>query len=74
MNSLRRSFRNDEGLVSYNCSDEVAQKVLIRVIKYVREHDATCGDTVMQCDGAQIDAAPTLADIIDDYLEIEISD
>jgi hypothetical protein len=47
----------------YDDNEETKQFVFDEVMKYYKEHEAFCADTIMQCDNPQIEAPHVLANI-----------
>lgn len=64
-------FEDDDRRVEIDpaCKDAVFE----RILAYYDEHVAWSGESVMQMDGPQLDAAPTLADIIDDIIKPKVA-
>ena len=59
------SERTKRGLISYDDSPEIVNKVFNAVMKYYFDHESYCGEVIMQDDDCIIDAPECLASIAD---------
>lgn len=53
------------GIVLVDDSPEIKKVVWDRLIAYFRKHGAYCGESVMQCDGPNIEASEVMSEIAD---------
>lgn len=70
---MRKEMKIYDGdvTVTYIDTPEVRDKVFERVLQYVKENNASSGETIHQSDNCIINAPDTLSDIVDDILEME---
>lgn len=61
-----------DGEITINITDEKKDLILERIIKYCKEHDCYCGETLHQSDDCLIYAPDVLSDIIDNILKPEV--
>lgn len=66
-----RIIETCHGKIKFDDSDEVAKKVLERVLKFVIETGLSSGESIMQNDAGYIDGIQTLVDIMDDIIKFE---
>jgi hypothetical protein len=63
----------DDPYTTYECEITQEKKDLIveRILKYCKDNDCTCGETLHQSDECIIDAPHVLSDIIDNILKFK---
>lgn len=59
----------DDMTVRMHVSAEMKEEVFKRVLDFYKKHESWSGESVMQRDAPQIDAAPFLADLVDEVLK-----
>ncbi len=55
--------------VEINWTQEKKDQVIAAIEKWIREHDATAGEVIMQSDDCIITAPELLSDIVDDIIK-----
>lgn len=60
-----------EYVVTFDDSEAAKQAVFQRLLKFFTHHEAFSGESVMQCDGPQIEAAPLLAELADEIFKFD---
>lgn len=70
---MKRTIDLNTHKVTFDDCPEIHKRVFDRLLeRYFLKHDAFCGDTIMQCDNPQIEAAPILAEIVDEVIKFEV--
>jgi dihydrodipicolinate synthase/N-acetylneuraminate lyase len=69
-----RTIESKTCKLKFNDSDEIARKVLDRILKFVEETGSHSGECISQSDEGQIEGIQTLVDIMDDIIQFEYID
>ncbi len=67
-----RKITTKDYTVSFEDTQEMRDAVFERVIAFYMKHEAFSGESIMQCDGPQIDAPDLLADLADETLKFHV--
>lgn len=66
-------FETGDCVVEYQDDAAAKTKVFEKLIAYFKEHRAFSGESIMQRDGPQIDAAPLLSEIADEVIQFKLT-
>lgn len=58
--------------VTFEDSPELREKVFQAVLKFFKDNDSFSGESIMQMDEPQENAAPFLSDLADDFFKFEV--
>lgn len=64
-------IHSDEYVVAYKDDEATKQALFDKLVAFYKKHEAFSGESIMQCDGPQLEAAELLSDIADDILQFE---
>lgn len=59
--------------ITINWTDEKKQAVIEKIDAWIRKHDATAGEVIMQSDECIISAPEILSELVDDIIQPEVS-
>lgn len=62
-------IKDDDLTVTIERTPEKEREVFDRLLTFLKEHGSWSGESIMQCDGPQIGAAPFLSDLVDEVLQ-----
>lgn len=68
---MKKEIEHDDFITTYEETEEIKQKVFDAVMKYFKDHEAFCGEVIMQDDNCQINAPSVFADIADDIIKFQ---
>lgn len=62
-------IQDDDRSITISVTAQKQQEVFNRLVEWCKKHGAWSGESIMQTDDPQIDAAPFLSDLVDEVLK-----
>jgi len=67
-----KEFKTEFYNVKYLENQEIKDAVFNAIVEWCKKHELFAGECIMQSDAGTIEAAPLLADIVDDIIKFEV--